>query len=42
MKQGESHFTVFMAVPTIYKKMIDYYEAEGMSEQSKEIKIKLK
>jgi malonyl-CoA/methylmalonyl-CoA synthetase len=39
---ADKHFTVFMAVPTIYKKMIDYYEAEGMSEQSKEIKIKLK
>ena len=33
---------VFMAVPTIYKMLIDEYEKEGLSKQADEIKRKFK
>ena len=40
-KDGIDH-TVFMAVPTIYRQLIEHYENNGFEEQSNEIKQKLK
>ena len=34
--------TVFMAVPTIYKKMMDHYDEQNLEKKAKEIKKKLK
>ena len=33
--------TVFMAVPTIYKKMMDHYEQNEMAKESRKIKLKM-
>ena len=35
-------FTLFMAVPTIYNKLIEYYEAEGLADRATESRAKLK
>ena len=35
-------FTLFMAVPTVYNKLIDHYDQAGMASRSNVIKRKLK
>lgn len=40
-RDGQDH-TVFMAVPTIYRQLIEHYENEGFEERANEVKQKLK
>ena len=40
-EDGMDH-TIFMAVPTIYRYLVEHYENNGLEEQAKEVKRKLK